>query len=307
MAESEEEFDTWDNESENLTVVTETPSEETSTAPKQRLPRREVSYSPTGAGFPDGFGTQSMIFCVVMMIWTLAMVFYFSYVHAYMVFTQQSPPSSFNGLRITDVPFYNAAPVSASTSEIYFSFDYYTWMTDYLLILLPPYAIGSLLLAVVMRKRSVAIFGVNIVGILFILLEIAKGFYWTMIWAGWLGLSCAKYQFCLSHDPGMPVGTPIFQFKFAVIFAYASAVLSIGVLLTQSIVRSGRLYTLVINGRAPRSFATNKKAPGDADFLFNANAVQRRRSVISKFIPNGNADRPTSPIVINDTVWKTKN
>jgi len=55
MAESEEEFDTWDDD---LTVVTETPSEETSTAPKQRLPHREVSYSPTGAGFPDGLGTQ---------------------------------------------------------------------------------------------------------------------------------------------------------------------------------------------------------------------------------------------------------
>jgi hypothetical protein len=125
-------------------------------------------------------------------------------------------------------------------------------MTDYLLILLPPYALGAILLAVVWRKRSVAIFGVYIVGVVFILLELAKAVYWTLIWAGWFGLSCAKYQFCLSHNPGEPVGTAIFQFKFAVIFAYVSALLSFGVILTQSIVRSGRLHTLVVNGKAPR-------------------------------------------------------
>lgn len=306
MDESEgEEFEEWNEESDNLTVVTEP----VPTQQKPIAPAPAVYYPPTGAGFPDGFGAQSTIFCVVMMVWTLAMVFYFSYVHAYMVWTQQSPPSSFNGLRITDVPFYNAAPVSASTSEIYYSFDYYTWMTDYLLITLPPYAIGSLLLAVVMRKRSVAIFGVYIVGILFILLELAKAVYWTLIWAGWFGLSCASYQFCLSHNPGEPVGTTLVQFKFAVIFAYVSALLSIGVLLTQSIVRSGRLYTLVINGRTPRrQLTTDKKAAGDADVLFNANAVQRRRATIAKFVStSSNADNPKAPVTINDTIWKSKN
>jgi hypothetical protein len=309
-AEGEEEFEVFDDETENLTVVAETPTSQTKSdestkldlTTEQRTP--PVYYPPTGAGFPEGFGTQSFIYCLVMLVWTLAMVFYFAYVHAYMVFTQQSPPSSFNGLRITDVPFYNAAPVSASTSEVYFSFDYYTWMTDYLLILLPPYALGAILLAVVWRKRSVAIFGVYIVGVVFILLELAKAIYWTLIWAGWFGLSCAKYQFCLSHNPGEPVGTAIFQFKFAVIFAYVSALLSFGVILTQSIVRSGRLHTLVVNGKAPRHRPPTTQS--DADVLFSAAALKRRRARYSQIDVQNPADKPKATLTYNNTFWSNK-
>jgi len=254
MTDSEEEFEYEDvepgAEKEFLLVPEPEPEGGAGDVAVDVQEKASSSYSvQPNAGFPGGFPTSSILFCVLMLVWTLLLVFYFAYVHAYMVWTQQNPPSPFNGLRITDVPFYNAAPVSAGTSEIYFSFDYYTWMTDYLLILLPPYGIGVLLVSVLQRKRSAAIFGIYFVGIFFILLELAKAVYWTLIWAGWFGLSCAKYQFCLSHDPGVPIGTTITQFKIAVIFAYIFAAFSVSVILIQSIVRSGRLYSLYINGK----------------------------------------------------------
>ena len=308
MAEEEEELDYEDIEpgAEKEFLLEPEPEkkedEDVDVVVQERGTTSSYSVQPN-AGYPGGFPTSSILFCVFMLFWTLMLVFYFAYVHAYMVWTQQNPPSAFNGLRITDVPFYNAAPVSAGTSEIYFSFDYYTWMTDYLLILLPPYGIGVLLVSVLQRKRSAGIFGIYFVGIFFILLELAKAIYWTLIWAGWFGLSCSKYQFCLSHDPGVPVGTAITQFKIAVIFAYIFAAFSISIIFVQSIVRSGRLYSLYINGsmsnrnkpfdtsarqnNAKRNDNTQiyqqKQQPLDVDLpIYNEQTTQRRRAALTQ-------------------------
>lgn len=303
MAESEEEefqdyTDVEPGGEKDFLVVPE--PEQTPEPPKEEKVVVTAYGTQANAGFPGGFPTSSTLFCVFMLIWTLMLIFYFAYVHSYMVWTQQNPPSGFNGLRVTDVPFYNAAPVSASTSEIYFSFDYYTWMTDYLLILLPPYGIGVLLLSILQRKRSAGIFGIYFVGIFFILLELAKAIYWTLIWAGWFGLSCAKYQFCLSHNPGDPVGTPITQFIIAVVFAYIFSLFSWSIILIQSIVRSGRLYSLYINGKMAarnpgQQFNTERKlvdAKQNTDLIVapvDESKIQRRRQ------GRGNADKRGKP------------
>lgn len=277
------------------TTPTTTESEPEQTAPTEKAQRVVSAYQTSrNTGYPTGFTIKSLIFMIVMLLWAASLVIYFSIVHAYLVFTQQSPPAAFNGLTVANVPFYSAAGVAAYRSEVYRSFDYYVWMTDYLLLLLPPYAIGVLAVGVLFRERSVAAYGVYVVAILFGLLQLAKALYWTFVWAGWFGLSCGKYQFCLSHNPGEPIGTTTFQFVYAVIFAYVSAVLSFGIMFVQWIVKSARLYAMTIAGKALKKngFNVNSRAFADESPLISLPSAKRRRAP-----PVGGGDSVSAPPV----------
>lgn len=235
--------------------------------PEQQPPPPVVADSEQGrrpivvsGGFPSAFRTPATVCCVGMMLWALLLVFYFGYVFSYLVFTQTAPTASFTGLAITNVPFYALSPtISASTSEVYHSFDYFLWMTDYLLLLMPPYVIGVLFFSVINQMRAVGVLGIGIVGFILGLWQFGKAVYWTLIvFNVSTSLSCAAYQFCLSHNPGEPVGTSTSQFITALIFAYVNSLICFLLLTIPGIVRSGRLATLMISGK----FGGSANRPG---------------------------------------------
>lgn len=272
MADDEEtEYDVFEEEevvAEEKPILRETQNGDRDS---RSIQAREAPVAYAQTGFPAAFKTPATIFCLGMLLWNLALIFYFVYVHSYLVFTETSP---FIGLAITDVPFYAASPAivaSAGTSEIYASFDYYVWMTDYLLLFLPPYVIGVFLFAVINQMRSVGILGVTLVGVFFLLVQLAKAVYWTLIWAGVFGLSCAGYQFCVSHNPGVSIGTPSTQFVVAVFYAYATALLSILLFFIPEIVKSGRLSTPIIFGKAAQ-----RSMAADQTVIPTASGISRR-------------------------------
>lgn len=284
MADSEEEIDYEDTELDpnQYTAEEVVRADEPPAVTLETQPTVVTAYPiPNNAGYPASLTVKSVIFVIVMFLWLFGLVFYYSYVHANLVFTQSSPPSAFNGLTVANVPFYSAAGVAAFRSELYRSFDYFVWMTDYLLILLPPYAVTVLLVAVLFRDRSAAMYGVYIIAIFFGILEFAKAVYWSFVWAGWFGLSCGNYQFCMSHNPADPVGMTSPQFVCAVIVAYISTVLSIGVIFVQWIVKSARLYEITINSKLQKLslLNSNSRNQSDAAITIQLPRAQRRRAV----------------------------
>jgi len=233
-------------------------------------------------GFPSGFRLEAAVFCFGMLLLTVVLAAYFLYVHTYIVWTQES--SAPIELSRANVPFYAAsAPIMAQTSsksERYVSFDYFVWMTDYLLLLLPPYVIGVFLFSVLFTMSSVGSTGITIVGIVFFLLQLSKGVYWTLIWANTsASVSCINYQMCISHNPGVAVGSPSLQFIVAIFVAYATALLSVLLLLVPGMVKRADLPSLSISESAA-------KRGSDFSFAVVTETQQRptkRTSIASAF------------------------
>jgi hypothetical protein len=230
-----------------------------------------------------------------MFFWVVLWVAYYIYVMSYLIWTQSQPTASFNGLTINNVPFYAAAipQLEADDSEIYSSFDYWLWMSDYLIILLPFIVLGSLLLIVLFNQAKGGFFGliVLILGIVFAVLEFFKAIYWTLFWANTSDpiatgceLCCGAAQFCMSHNPGDPRGTPTTQFQVAVVFAYLNAIFSILLIFFGSIVRMGKLDHTQVFTQAKKIPGSNVSAESEIAIPINdtaaTNSLQRRATAI---------------------------
>ena len=192
-----------------------------------------------------GFRCTACIYIIILLVWTIALLFYFAYVHMSLVFTQTdtSACSSANTITIGDVPFYHypLSPMKASKSELYCSFDYYVWATDYLLALVPVYVLSMTLFAVVWQTSSA--FAVGILAVLLALIEFAKAIYWTLYWTN--VLPCDRYQFCVNRDPAQPPDSANTQFIVATILAYVFGIFSLSLTGLERSVKRAKMYRLM--------------------------------------------------------------
>lgn len=196
-------------------------------------PRRGLSRS-----FTLGIGCYT----ILIVIWSLALIFYFSYVHASLVFTQSNPVAA---ITIADVPFYSypgEPALNPAVSEIYASFDYYLWMSDYLLIFALVWSLGASLGALLFQMNSA--FLVTIIAVLFAALELFKAIWWTLYLTN--VFACNEYQFCINRNPAAPASTASSQFLVAVIMTYVFAALSLSLLGLNAVVKTAHLSRLQI-------------------------------------------------------------
>ena len=288
------------NDDDNTALLNDSDNPDASTGGVPRSSSGVVFEAGAGGGgYKTGFNLGSTIVCVLMLAYATMLVVYFVWSHSYLVFTQTQPSAAFNGLTPSNVPFYNSPQLNAHRSEIYASFDYWLWMTDYLLIYLPPYVIGVLFISVLDQLRTGGVLGVVVVGIVFGLLELFKAVYWTIVLAdqrdpssSGCSFCCGSVQYCVSHDPGVAPGKPAAQFWVAVIFAYLSTIVSFLLICLPSIIKIGKLdrvQVTTISGRAGSGSGGNAANDLALNITEGSTTVVQRRSASSA---GGNKSSP---------------
>jgi len=230
------------------TDTSNTDDNNTSASPPSTVaPQLETLFRHNG--YQTGFIAAISIVTPLTLLWALLLVVYYVWVHSYLIFTQSQPSAAYNGLTTSNVPVYAAAVhLKPADSEVYKSFAYWAWMTDYLLLLMPAYVLAVILFALLYRLSGVGVLGVYVVGIFMGLLELAKSIYFTIYWADQSDpsatnctLCCGSWQFCMSHNPGVAPGTPSTQFVVAVLFTYVNTVLCFLVIVLPSLISIGAL------------------------------------------------------------------
>lgn len=223
-------------------------------------------------GFPRFLTCSICTYIIVALVYTLALMSYYVYVHTALVFTQldSSACSSFTGLSINDVPFYSYAGEPAlhpSVSELYCSFDYWVWATDYLRIFLPVFVLGTATASLAFQSPRAT--GLSAVSAIWGLFELAKAIYLTLYLVG--AYDCNTYQFCINRNAAEDANTPNTQFVVAVIAAYVFSLLAFSFIGLDTSIRRAALPRLRINKRLRADDEWNNF--GAQSYTANNNAV----------------------------------
>lgn len=214
------------------------------------------------------------VYCLLMVVWAILLAGYFIFVHPYLTFTQTTPLAPFNGLTFASVPYYSGA-IAPVRSEIYISFDYWVWMSDYIIGLIPFMAVGIFFL--VFRCQITSVGPVYIVAVVATLIQISKAIYWSVEITPAL---CAKFPYCTTHNLGLPATTPNVQFVVAVIFAWIQTLGCLFLFMLPTVVKEGWRKTLrtiySIQSRLPAAQKVHTPINDVAFSFTDARALRRR-------------------------------
>jgi len=267
-----------DSESEETPIVSTSPQYEVEEAGTTQEAPERLKFDRKAARDNNIYyrgGIADDVCCVWMLVWTVLLVGYFIYVHPYNVWTQSQPFHATNGLTFSSVPFYTGI-MNSIRSEIYRSWDYWIWMTDYLSILFPPYIIGVFFLVFRHQFTSVGlVLGVYIIVPVALILQATKAIYWSWLTnAYW----CQRIEFCTTHDLGLPPTTMTTQFLIAVIFAWLQVIFLATLIAVPSVVNnSWRRAWLQFNG-VQSKMPTSRRDADVAYSIGNAQRAFKRRS-----------------------------
>jgi hypothetical protein len=153
-------------------------------------------------------------------------------------------------ISLANVPYYikPGFPITATSAAVN-SFNWFVYMSDFLMVIPTFYIPGGFLIATLFNFSGLAGTGLPIILWVLFFIELVKSGYFLFIWLNWFGLKCVKHPFCIQRDPFASATTADSTFVWEAIITFAFTILLIiSALVLPRVYKSGKKERMNLMG-----------------------------------------------------------